>query len=696
MSRLKLDTPVRYVKGVGPKRAELLGRLGIESVRDLLWHLPRLHEDRRAVTPIGSLLLQDQATCRGKIRRVAMRPGRRGPAVEATLEDETGALKLVWFHRPYLKEQLSSGTALVVSGKVDFRPAPRMVNPLFEREEDSREPIHTRRIVPVYPGTEGLGSLILRRLVKTVLAEAHSQLIETLPNDLRRQHRLPGLREAMEEIHFPENPSSMERARRRLAYEECLCFQLALLLKRRRLAIHGAPSISIPKNLDERIRRRLPFQLTRSQETAVREISADLARTTPMHRLLQGDVGSGKTAVAAYAMLAAIARRHQAAFMAPTEILAEQHHQVLSRLLAGSKVRITCRTGKTPAEERLEQEKSLAEGAIDLVIGTHALLEEGLRFPRLGLAVIDEQHKFGVRQRARLRAKGPPPHLLVMTATPIPRTLALTLYGDLDGSTITELPPGRKPVDTQWISSSDGARMYELLRDTLSRKEQTYVVLPLVGESEDPSHQHLQAAVGFHEKLRREIPEARTGLLHGQLPSAQKSAVMDRFHHGALDILVTTPVIEVGIDVPNATLIAVLHAERFGLAQLHQLRGRVGRGRKPGRCLLLGEPVSEEGRKRLEALCRTQDGFRIAEVDLEIRGPGEFLGTAQHGWWTLRGVDPVKDLPILQGARRDAETLLQKDPALQQPVHRLLRHAVAERYPDSRDPKPNQKQRPIG
>jgi ATP-dependent DNA helicase RecG len=534
-------------------------------------------------------------------------------------------------------------------------------------------------VVPVYPLTEDLRSDQLRPLIGRALDLFGGRLGEVLPEELRRRDGWPGALEGLRAVHFPATPEEARRGRRRFLYEELLLLQLALGLRRREVRDRRtAPVLAITPQIDARIRRLFPFPLTADQDRAIADVCRDLADDRPMQRLIQADVGAGKTAVAVYALLVAVANKHQAALMAPTEVLARQHARTLDSYLGHSRVRRRLLTGGLSARERREALEALKAGEVDLVVGTQALVQEGVEFARLGLVVIDEQHKFGVHQRARVRRLGVAPHYLVMTATPIPRTVALTVFGDLDVSVIRELPPGRQPVRTRWVAEGQRQYTYEQIREALREGRQAYVVCPLVEESEAVG---VKSATGVFEELSGgPFRDFRVGLLHGRLDDEAKEGVMGQFRAGEIDLLVCTSVVEVGVDVPNATLLVVLHAERFGLAQLHQLRGRVGRGRHPGWCFLFADPPGDEGKERLRALLRTADGFALAELDAKLRGVGEFFGARQHGQAEVPVTALGADADLLEVARRDAFALIAGDAHLRRPEHGALRAAVLRRY----------------
>jgi len=677
-----LDEPVTAVKGVGPAVAERLSKLGIATVRELLWHFPREHQDRSHLRPIAELKVGEREAFAGRVRDVRQTWWRgRGGVLTAIVEDETAQIAAVWFGMPYLQKQLKPGTRLVLWGRVTMGKRLSVLSPEFEvLSEGDAEPLHAERIVPIYPATAGIGQKRFRRLLRNALDAFGSAAPELFPERWREHRRLLPAAEALEQVHFPDSMRAVPLARRRLVYEEFFLLEAAVALRKRALqsSIEGI-AFGIDERIDQRIRNRFPFRLTTAQERAIAEIAADMAKPRPMNRLLQGDVGSGKTVVAAYAMLVAIANRYQAALMAPTEILAEQHFRTLETLLQGSRVRTLLLLGGAPAAERRAHLAAIREGRVDLVVGTHALIQGDVEFARLGLAVVDEQHKFGVLQRAALRWKGARPDVLVMTATPIPRSLALTVFGDLDLSTLDEMPPGRQPIATRIVPPKEHPAAFTVARAELAAGRQAYVVYPLVEESEASE---LKAATAMVSHLQRDVfPEYRVGLLHGQMKPEEKQERMAAFRSMQCQVLACTTVVEVGLDVPNATVMVVEHAERYGLSQLHQLRGRIGRGEHASHCLLLVDDA--ETSEKLQILAETSDGFRIAEEDLKRRGPGEFLGTRQAGLAPLAAGDFTQDIQILLEARRDAFALVGADPDLAKPSHRALRSAVLARHGDA-------------
>ena len=677
-----LATPLQYLKGVGPERAKLLARKELTTVEDALFFLPIRHEDRTRLTPLRSIQVGQVTTCTGTVAGISPPPpGRARAPLVLLLRDASGYGTATLFGRGWLMRVLQRGQRLILHGKgARFKDKITLQVQDWELvESDEDEPIHAGALVPVYSSTEGLPQRALRSLLWR-LVEAHARdVAETLPEALRRRRNLPSLPEAVSEAHFPPGEAQLQRARRRLAYEDFLLLQLGLAILRARTTRARGIAMNPPGALVDRLRAALPWSLTGAQERVWSEIRGDMAAQYPMHRLLQGDVGSGKTIVAALAVLTAVEAGYQAAVMAPTEILAEQHFMTLRNLLEPLGVPVTLLTSALRTRERAARRAGLAAGEIGCAIGTHALVQARVEFRRLGLVVVDEQHRFGVAQRARLKAKGEHPDVLVMTATPIPRTLALTVYGDLDVSVIDELPPGRKPVVTVARTESRRPQIYAFLREQVAAGRQIYVVYPLIDESEAID---LRAATDMAAHLQRDVfPDLVVGLLHGRLSFDDKDAIMTRFKAGEIHVLVSTTVIEVGIDVANASVMLIEHAERFGLSQLHQLRGRVGRGPWKSYCILLtAGKLGEEAERRVQAMVETNDGFRIAEVDLQLRGPGEFFGTRQSGLPEFRVADLLRDAALLEDARRDAQAIVAADPELHATEHRGLRDALLARW----------------
>jgi ATP-dependent DNA helicase RecG len=676
----RLAMPVQFLPGVGPRRAELLARLGLEFARDVLFFFPRDYEDltdRREVADLEEGKLQ---TVCGVVEDVELRNTGAGRCILGVLI-HAGAdyLRALWFNQPFMRERFTVGQRVVVSGKPKQNGLfweishPRVLT----LDKDEEEP--KGQLLPVYPLTEGIQQWQMRRLVQSVLASHASLLDEVFPAAYLESHDLWPLHKALFELHSPTSQESLQRARRRFVYQELFILQLALAIKRhqQQLSQH-APRLEATPKIDARIRRLFPFQLTASQEQAIAEIAADMAKPIPMNRLLQGDVGSGKTIVAVYAMLLAVAQGYQAALMAPTEVLARQHFLTLNRLLAASQVRRGLLTGGLTTKVRDAILLGIAAGELDLVVGTQAVIQDEVHFRKLGLVVIDEQHKFGVRQRATLKQAGEEPHYLVMTATPIPRTMTLTLFGDLEVSTLRDSPPGRQKVHTYLAPEEKRQGWWDFFSKKLREGRQGYVVTPLVEESDQLNVRSLEE---MYEALANGPLEAfRLGLIHGRMSPEEKDQAMDEFRRGQIQVLVCTSVVEVGVDVPNATLMTIEGGERFGLAQLHQLRGRISRGNFPGYCTVFAKAESEEARQRLEALASTTDGFRLAEIDFALRGPGELLGTRQHGLPPFRVADLLRDAEILEQARRDAMDLITADSGLSQPEHALLRRMMLVRY----------------
>ncbi|MDZ7339207.1 MAG: ATP-dependent DNA helicase RecG [candidate division KSB1 bacterium] len=665
------DHGVQYVRGVGETRAALLRSVNVHTVEDLLYYFPRRYLDRSTITPISHLRPGMSTTVVGQVESVQLIRGRRPRAV-ALVGDSTGFLQVVWFNKAeFWAKAFSPGEWVAFSGKVTSYGGVQMVHPEYDRmaEDGTPQAIHTGAIIPLYPSSEalarkGLDSRGFRRILRGALDLCLPALEESLPQEIIARQKLVPLREALEHIHFPRDHGALIRAQRRLKFDELFYLMLMVAQRKKHLAASG-PGIAFER-VGEKTRQlveRLPFQLTEAQKRVLREIREDMRRPQPMNRLLQGDVGSGKTIVALTSMLIAVENGYQAALMAPTEILAEQHYLTIRDYLRDLGVRVELLIGGQGKSLRQQLVEDVAKGKVDITVGTHALIQEGVQFARLGFVVIDEQHRFGVMQRATLRRKGQAPDVLVMTATPIPRTLSLTVYGDLDVSVLDELPKDRKPIKTYWRTSDKRAAVYQWLRDKVAAGAQAYVVFPLVEESEKMD---LRAATEGYEELATGLfAGVPIGLLHGRMRQEDKDQVMSQFKRGELRVLVSTTVIEVGVDVPNATVMVIEHAERFGLPQLHQLRGRVGRGSEQSYCVLLAyPPLSEEARTRLETIATVDDGFRIAEMDLKLRGPGEFFGTKQHGMPEMKIANPVEDVEILLKARDEAFALVERDPQL--------------------------------
>jgi len=683
--------PAQFVKGVGPRKALLLQKLGIGTVGDLLYHIPRRYLDCSEIAPMEQAREGQFRTVRGKVIEADTHrnPRSRMAITKFVLTDGTGSIAAVWFNAPYMANAMKEGDTVIMSGTVKTYNVRQMVAPEFEvldtGEAESLENLGASiPVMPVYPATEGLWQKNLRGIMRAAVDLACPEVADFLPPELARSRQLPALGDALRKIHFPENINETKAARKRLAYDELFLMELAMALRHNALKKEDKTyRVPVTPKVDARIRRRFPFTLTRAQDKVIAEIKADIEDPKPMNRLLQGDVGSGKTVVALYAMLAYVANKCQAALMAPTEILAQQHCLTISRFLKNSRVRILPLIGGASKKDRSARLAAIAAGEADIVIGTHAIIEKDVNFPRLGLIVVDEQHKFGVLQRGSLIKKGLNPDVLIMTATPIPRTLAMSVFGDLDVSIIDEMPPGRKKIKTLWVPREKMPAAYDFIRREIRKGRQAYFVYPLVEESTDEMTKRLRAATEMARMLGEKVfPEFKVGLVHGRMTGEQKGSVMRDFREGRIQILVSTIVIEVGIDVPNATVMVIEHAERFGLSQLHQLRGRIGRGAEESHCLLFGNPGTPEGEERLKVISRTSDGFKIAEEDLRLRGPGEFFGTRQHGLPELKVANLVDDYALLRLARQDAFSIVQKKTPVEPARYGLMLKAMRERFAD--------------
>lgn len=695
------DIPVTGIKGVGPRKAGLLKEVGIETIADLYDYFPRSYLDRRAIKSIGALIEGEQVTVVGAVKGVRNQEGRPGHSrLKVQLFDKTGVLELVWFRGvSYFSGAFREGDVLAVHGRVGFFGSlPQMHHPEFERlnQEHGSDPdeegddfnlFHTGKIVPVYPSSEalkrsGLGSRGLRSVIKHAFTVSPPLFRENLPNEIISQHGLLSLNEAYRMIHFPSSPEMLDRALYRFRWTELFYAQLFFAIRRAFIQKNkGAVRFKRSGNYTAKLYEMLPYSMTEAQKKAVREIYRDLRSGNRMNRLLQGDVGSGKTVVAMFAMTLAADNGLQAAFMAPTEILAFQHFMVMQKFTEPLGLRAGFLGGRQQKKERREVLDLLEAGQLHIVVGTHAVIEEEVRFKRLGLAVIDEQHRFGVLQRKALQDKAENPHVLLMTATPIPRTLSMGFFGDLDVTVIDQLPGGRKHIVTRLCRESDKPDIFRFLRQEVEQGRQAYIVYPLVEESEKID---LKAATESFQQLRDELlPGVGMGLIHGQMPSCEKERVMEAFRSGKIDLLVGTTVIEVGVDVPNATVMVIEHAERFGLAQLHQLRGRVGRGRHQSYCFLLYETLGSDARERLSAMESTNDGFRLSEIDAALRGAGNVLGKEQSGAMTgLKVADITRDYHIMCSARRAAFEIVKKDARLREPAHTTIREYYREHYHD--------------
>ncbi len=695
-----IDSPITLIRGISSSVATKFDKLGVKTIRDLLYFFPHRHLDYSQRKFISQLTEGEEQTIIANVwqAREIRLGGRR--STEAIVGDETGNVRVVWFNNPYLAKQLPTNTRLVISGRVSlFNGRHVFESPEWELAED-KELIHTGRLVPIYSLTQGLRPRQVRKLMKGVVEQWAWQLVDFLPSELRERNDLLELPQAISQAHYPDDETARDKARVRLAFDELFLLQLGVLSKKRdwQESQPGNPFGARKEAMDTFLKS-LPFALTKAQHRVLQEILSDLQQPRPMSRLLQGEVGSGKTVVATTALLMAAANGYQGAFMAPTEILAEQHFATISELLsrAGHQeaeeshlgsysgllprpVTVAILIGDINQAKKRALQQRVQDGSIDIVIGTQALIQKGVEFHRLGFAVVDEQHRFGVAQRSALRQKGFSPHVLVMTATPIPRTLALTLYGDLDLSVIDQLPPGRQAVKTKWLQPGQRDSAYSFIRRQVAGGRQAFIICPLVEESEAIQ---ARAAIAEYQRLSEEVfPELKLGLLHGRMSAKDKDKAMRSFRSGELDILVATPVVEVGIDVPNATVMLIESADRFGLSQLHQFRGRVGRGQEQSYCMLLAQNPSIVAKERLDIIERIQDGFQLAEEDLKLRGPGEFFGTRQSGLPDLR-MARLSDVALLELARREAIRLFEIDSGLAKPEHHLLAKELARVWPEA-------------
>jgi len=691
-----LDSNVQFLKGVGPSKAKLLAKLGICTVRDLLYHFPREYDDRRTTSRIADFAPAERMTISGKVAASDVVKLTQNMAVfKAAIDDGTGIAYAVFFRKfnPYHKHDIFSslkkvfevGARLIVNGKasLNFGEKQIQVEEYEVETQDSKNYINFKRIVPIYPLTLGISGKWIRTMVKLALEIHSADAEELLPDEFRANLGLMPIGRALNMIHFPAEPGDSDNARSRIAFDEFLLIETALFIARSRNSkITKNRTYTLKRNLLTPFRNKLNFEFTNAQKKCINEIFSDILNPSPMNRLLMGDVGSGKTVVALCAMLLAIENGFQALFIAPTEILAEQHFITISRMLQGINVRIAILTGRDSSKKKKKSSllEKTAKGEIDLLIATHAALESNVKFKNLALAVIDEQHKFGVIQKGQIQKKAKNPDILLMTATPIPRTLSLTVYGDMDISVIDELPKGRQPIVTLHSNEMEG---YNLVKNEINSGRQAYIVYPLVEESDKVE---LKAAVQEAETLSATVfKEFKVGLIHGQLPADIKDSIMQSFRDRQFDILIATTVIEVGIDVPNASVMVIEHSDRFGLATMHQLRGRVGRGANKSYCVLLGTPKTDEARLRIETMLKYLSGFKVAEADLDLRGPGEFFGTAQHGLLVLKAGNIVKDIKIIEQAKLTASEITSADPDLKTPAFAKLKSAIIMQYSNRLD-----------
>lgn len=680
-----LNSPIIELEGVGPTRAKYLRELGVTKLGDLLEYYPRTYQSETAERDVGALAATNEIqTARGRVVAVDYIGARPRARFEATLEDDQHRkVALVWFNASWLRGKIRPGMLIRVRGRVRmYHNMPQMAHPEWEEIDESAERITQTTFRSIYPASAKLPSEFIGQLVQDHLDTMVEHVDEWFEPELLELNHLIGRREAYRWIHQPADMRQATRARRRIVYDELMLMQLALgISKRKRQGQINAPLLRADKLLHERIAKRFPFEMTRAQQAACFDIVKDVSSGTPMNRLLQGDVGSGKTIVALYGMLLAVANKMQAALLAPTEVLAEQHFLMLSNFLKDSNVSIELLTSRAKRAGRLTLQKAIANGKVHLAVGTQALLQEDVEFANLGLVVVDEQHKLGVQQRATLKSKGSAPHYLVMTATPIPRTLALSYFADFDVSVLDELPPGRQPIETKWLRANQVAHGYDFVRSQVQRGRQAYIVLPQI---DDTGAEDSKSVLKEFDRLSKgPLKGLRLAVLHGQMQTDEKHEVMTKFRGGEIDVLVATTVIEVGIDVPNATVMLIDNADRFGLSQLHQLRGRVGRGSERSYCLLIADAPTENATARLNAMTKTNDGFQIAEMDLQLRGPGHFFGTQQHGLPEFKMADITSEIELLKVAREDAIKLLEGDPKLTLPAHKQLREALRRQFGES-------------
>lgn len=674
------------MKGVGPARKKLFENLGVSTIEDLFYLFPRRYEDRRQLTAIKDIRMGEWQTVTGM---VMAKGGRRTyfnkkHVFEITVGDEDARVYCVWFNQPYLERYFNVGDRVVLYGRAEvFKKRLQIISPEYEVISGEDEQLSMGRIVPIYPLTKGMTQRYLRKVVYAALELYGRQVQDVLPTEVRARAGLWGILDAVRALHFPEDENAEEEANRRIAFDEFFLFQVSVILRRMSIVQKNGFAHAIGPTVMADFSKCFPFTFTKAQQKVLSEIGQDMVKPRPMLRLLQGDVGSGKTVVSFFGCLVAVSNGHQAAVMAPTEILAEQHYATFAKFFGKSsfgRIRTALLNSSLKKKDREAAHAAIKAGEVDLVFGTHAVIQEGVEFKDLSFVVVDEQHKFGVKQRALLSSKGENPDVLVMTATPIPRTLCLTLYGDLDVSVIDEKPKGRGETKTYLFPEDQAESVYKRVAEWVKKGTQAYIVYPIIEESEKLD---LKAAKAMYEHFcKNEFKDLRVGLIHGRLDRDETQDIMQKFKRREIDILVTTTVLEVGIDVPNANIMVIEHAERFGLSQLHQLRGRIGRGEKGAVCILLGEALTQEGQQRLEAVVKTTNGFTIAEEDLKIRGPGQYFGRSQHGINELRVVNPLTQLDVLEAARKEASGLVQKDPALAQANHRLVRETIRKRYPE--------------
>ena len=685
MSTDLANISARYIKGVGPDRLRLLKRIGINSAKDALLYFPRRYEDRSNIKPISELVPDTFQTVKAKVVSSSVFRIRTGIVVfQLLVSDGTAKLYCLWFRQPYMKQYFKADDTVILYGRVQKTSKLQIIHPEYEiiRDPDKQEePIHTGRIVPIYPLASGVNQRALRRIIKNSVEQYSSQLDDILPAPIRARGKLLDIKSAVDNIHFPLDEHQRKMARERIVFDEFFILQLALALRRQKIKnTPSAVSHEIDPLREKEFFDVIEFKPTKAQMRVMEDIKTDMQSPKPMHRLVQGEVGSGKTLVSAYALFLTCINSHQGAIMAPTEILAGQHYITLSRIFSRLGINVTLLINDMKKQEKESALEAIRTGEADIIIGTHALIQKGVDFKGLGLVVVDEQHKFGVEQRTALKVKNKNPDMLVMTATPIPRTMAMTLYGDMDISVIDELPQGKRDVKTMWVDNSQKDKVYEFVKENIASGRQAYIVYPVIDES---ASLQSEGAAFMYERLRSTVfKDFKVALIHGRLDEAEKKKVMSDFKNRKTDILIATTIIEVGIDVVNASIMVIENAERFGLSQLHQLRGRIGRGKDASFCILVSDADTEEARQRLEAISRIEDGFDIAQEDLNIRGPGELFGKQQHGEPILALGNVISDVDILEGARKEAFNLIAEDPALSDPRYEKLKNQLRQTFKD--------------
>ncbi len=676
----------RYIKGVGPQRQSMLKRLNISTASDCFGHFPRRYEDRSNIKPIAQLSPDAFQTFTGNIIKSSIFSTKRGQTIfQLAISDETSTIYALWFNQPYLKKQFNKGDKVIMYGKVQKHNTLKVIHPEYEiiRDDDDEKNahVHTGRIVPVYPLASGVNQRRLRSIIKACLDQYSSYIKEYIPVDIQARQHLLDFKSAIKNIHFPINERQKSEARRRLVFDEFILLQLALAYRRHKIKTQNTGiAHTVTDEFKNEFLKSLTFTLTKAQNKAIDEIQKDMASKKTMHRLLQGEVGSGKTAVSAYALALTAKNNHQGIIMVPTEILARQHYITLSKWLLPMGIEVVLLVNEMPKDEKNEAIELIKSGQAQVAIGTHSLIQESIKFKDLGLAIIDEQHKFGVEQRGAFKNKGCNPHILVMSATPIPRTLAMCLYGDMDISVIDELPQGPRQVETFLVLPEAKQSSYDFLKDEIKKGRQGYIVSPVIEKSEKLQ---IEGAEILYEKLKQEFKDFKLALMHGRLKPEEKQKTMQDFKKGKIDILICTTVIEVGIDVPNASVMLVENAERFGLSQLHQLRGRIGRGKCQSYCILVSEQKTDNAAARLEAMVRIDDGFKLAEEDMAIRGTGEVFGTRQHGMPVLSLADLQTDIEILEQARKEAFRLIEEDPNLNMSKHQSLKEKLIAKFKET-------------